>query len=121
VYPIFAQNQYKIPFVSFRVRVNQKEFLTNSNFGILPNKLVYKFSFSNVLKMGKDEVYIDQSGNVYIDQSGNVYIDRSGNVYIDQSGNVYIGQSGNVYIGQSGNAKLVFKVFHYQDIYRRNL
>jgi hypothetical protein len=30
-------------------------------------------------------------------------------VYIDQSGNVYIGQSGNVYIGQSGNTKLVFK------------
>jgi hypothetical protein len=62
------------------------------------------------LILGKDEVYIDQSGNVYIDESGNVYIDQSGNVYIDESGNVYI--------DQSGKKKLVFKVLKYQDIYR---
>jgi hypothetical protein len=30
-----------------------------------------KKSFSRILILIKDEVYIDQSGNVYIDQSGN--------------------------------------------------
>jgi hypothetical protein len=53
-----------------------------------------KNTFSKILILSKDEVYIDQSGNVYIDQSGNVYI------------------------YQSGNTKLVFKVLIYQDIYR---
>jgi hypothetical protein len=39
--PFLHRNQFEIPFVSFRVRVKQKEFLTNCNFGIHPHEIIF--------------------------------------------------------------------------------
>jgi hypothetical protein len=57
------RNQFKIPFVSFRVRVKQKEFLTNCNLGIHPYLttiiLITLLNVSAMVKEIKTEILIN--------------------------------------------------------------